>query len=151
MNTKIEIKLADGVVFPEYATPGSAGLDLRARLLDGPITLHPGWVRKIPTGIFLNIKDPNIVAKIYPRSGMGYKGLVMANGTGIIDSDYQGEVMVLAWNRNTEYGDSIKVRPGDRIAQLVFEPVIRVSFDQVVEFSETTMRGAGAFGSTGFN
>jgi dUTP pyrophosphatase len=141
--------------FPEYATPGAAGVDLRA-FINEPITLRPGEVSVIPTGFALHIADPEIVGKVYPRSGLGIKaGLVLANGTGVIDSDYQGEIMVAAWNRNFECweqgpGDrTLTINPGDRIAQLVFERIVRPDFVLVSEFSNETSRGAGRFGSTG--
>lgn len=134
---------------PFYASPGAAGLDLMAAL-DEPYVFYPGETALIGTGFALNIGARSVVAKLYPRSGLGLKGLVLANGTGIIDSDYQGEVKVALWNRNdVRYGEKITINPGDRIAQMLFEPVVRVDFRIVDEFSTVTERGAGGFGSTG--
>jgi dUTP pyrophosphatase len=134
------------VKIPQYATPGSAGVDLQA-FIEFTITLAPGETCKIPTGFGVHIKDPTIVGKIYPRSGLGSKGLILGNGTAVIDSDYQGQIFIVAWNRNTDR--SIDIMPDDRIAQLVFERVTQVDFNLVTEFEDATLRGEGAFGSTG--
>lgn len=146
---KVQVKrLKNGIVLPEYATDGSAGLDLRAAN-DEPISIAPGETKMIPTGFAINIGDPNVACILLPRSGLGIKkGLVLGNLVGLCDSDYQGEYMVAAWNRNPS-GDPIVVSPGERIAQAVFIPVIQVEFEDVEEFSEKTQRGEGGFGSTG--
>ena len=134
---------------PQYATPGSAGVDLIA-CVDEPIMLERGGASVlIPTGIAIHIKDPNYFAEILPRSGLGHKeGLVLGNGTGVIDSDYQGELFVSAWAR--PHGDKPApiIKPGDRIAQLVFQPVVRAEFVWAFEFAKSE-RGEGGFGSTG--
>lgn len=138
---------------PAYATDGSIGMDLRANI-DKPITLRGGVSAKIPTGIALHIRSQSVGAFIYPRSSLGMKGLVLANLVGVIDSDYQGEIIVALWNRldhPTEENDCITINPLDRIAQLVFQPIVRVDFKVVDEFAEKTARGAGGFGSTGSN
>ena len=133
---------------PEYATPGSAGVDVSAAINE-PISIAPGETKMIPTGFAINIGDPNIACILLPRSGLGIKkGLVLGNLVGLCDSDYQGEYMVAAWNRNLS-GDPIVINPGDRLAQAVFIPVIQVEFEQVSEFTEKTERGDGGFGSTG--
>ncbi len=150
MNTEVEVKILDSRVgkefpLPEYATQGSAGLDLRA-CLDEALTLKPGQTELIPTGIAIHMQDQNMASVILPRSGLGHKhGIVLGNLVGLIDSDYQGQLFVSCWNR----GDTtFTVEPGERIAQLVFLPVIQASFKQVNEF-EASERGAGGFGSTG--
>jgi dUTP pyrophosphatase len=132
---------------PAYATPGSAGLDLRA-CLDAPLTLTPGQTELVPTGIAIHIADPGLAALILPRSGLGHKhGIVLGNLVGLIDSDYQGELMVSCWNRGrTEF----TLQPLDRLAQLVIVPVARAAFREVDEFASST-RAAGGFGSTGKN
>src|SRR5262249_5319435 len=130
---------------PAYATDGSAGLDLRA-VLDAPLTLEPGQTTLIKTGLAIYIADPHIAATILPRSGLGHKhGIVLGNLVGLIDSDYQGELMVSTWNRGAT---AFTINPGERIAQLVFVPVIRAEFEMVTEF-HATQRGAGGFGHTG--
>ncbi|MAZ77900.1 MAG: dUTP diphosphatase [Legionellaceae bacterium] len=130
---------------PEYATPGSAGLDLRA-CLENTITLKPGDTQLIPTGLAIFISNPFLAAMILPRSGLGHKhGIVLGNLVGLIDSDYQGELMISCWNRGKE---SFSINPGERIAQLVMVPVTQVKFDIVEEFVETA-RGIGGFGSSG--
>lgn len=135
--------------FPRYGSGGAAGLDLCAAL-DEPLTLAPGEpALMIPTGIALHIADPRWCALVVPRSGLGHRGLVLGNSVGVIDSDYQGPVLVSAWNRNGPGGPTITVGPGDRIAQLLFVPVGRPVFDVVEEFSTASGRGAGGFGSTG--
>ncbi len=130
---------------PHYATPGSAGLDLRACLTD-PLLIQPGETHLIPTGIAIHLKDPGFAALILPRSGLGHKhGIVLGNLVGLIDSDYQGEIMVSAWNRSAQ---SFTLNPLDRLAQLVVVPVCQMAFNVVDEF-ESSERGAGGFGSTG--
>ena len=130
---------------PHYATPGSAGLDLRA-CITGPLKIHPGETHLIPTGIAIHLADPGLAAMILPRSGLGHKhGIVLGNLVGLIDSDYQGEIMVSTWNRGQE---SFTLNPLDRLAQLVVVPVLQVGFNVVDEFDAST-RGAGGFGSTG--
>ena len=130
---------------PHYATPGSAGLDLRACLTD-PLLIQPGETHLIPTGIAIHLKDPGFAALILPRSGLGHKhGIVLGNLVGLIDSDYQGEIMVSAWNRSAQ---SFTLNPLDRLAQLVVVPVCQMAFNVVNEF-ESSERGAGGFGSTG--
>jgi dUTP pyrophosphatase len=130
---------------PQHATAGSAGMDLRA-CLDGPLTLAPGAAELIPTGISIYIGEPDLAAMLLPRSGLGHKnGIVLGNLVGLIDSDYQGPLMVSIWNRGTS---TFVVNPGDRIAQMVFVPVVQVGFELVEDFSATA-RGAGGFGSSG--
>lgn len=150
MNTQVELKILDPRVgtdfpLPEYATTGSAGLDLRA-CLDEAITLEPGNTELLPTGIAIHMQDPGMAAVILPRSGLGHKhGIVLGNLVGLIDSDYQGQLFVSCWNR----GDTtFVVEPGERIAQLMFVPVIQAGFEIVDEF-ESSERGVGGFGSTG--
>ncbi len=130
---------------PAYATPGSAGLDLRACIAE-PITIEPGTTHLIPTGLAIHIADPGYAAMILPRSGMGHKhGIVLGNLVGLIDSDYQGQLMVSTWNRgNTAF----VLNPMERLAQLVIVPVMQVGFDVVEEF-DSSERGEGGFGSTG--
>ncbi len=130
---------------PAYATPGSAGLDLRA-CIDAPLTVEPGSTHLIPTGLAIHIADPGHAALILPRSGLGHKhGIVLGNLVGLIDSDYQGQLMVSTWNR----GDTAFVlNPMERLAQLVIVPVVQVGFEVVDEFGDSE-RGAGGFGSTG--
>ncbi|MEX2517493.1 MAG: dUTP diphosphatase [Gammaproteobacteria bacterium] len=130
---------------PHYATDGSAGMDLRA-CLDAAITVAPGQTQLIPTGLALNIADPALAAVILPRSGLGHKhGIVLGNLVGLIDSDYQGELFISCWNRGHE---SFTIEPGDRIAQLMFVPVVKAAFEIVEDFTATA-RGAGGFGHTG--
>lgn len=141
-------RLHNDVVLPEYKTPGAAGMDLRARL-DASLSIAPGQTVLIPTGIALHIADPNVACVLLPRSGLGAnEGLVLGNLVGLIDSDYQGELFVAAWNRNLS-GGAIVVKPGDRIAQAAFVPVIQVELKEVSEFRSTSERGSGGFGSTG--
>ena len=148
MNTTIDIKVLDERVaghLPAYATPGSAGLDLRA-CLDEAIELAAGQTVLIPTGLAIHIEDAGLAALILPRSGLGHKhGIVLGNLVGLIDSDYQGELMVSCWNRGQT---AFVINPGERIAQLVIVPVVRAEFELVSEF-ETSQRGAGGFGHTG--
>ena len=130
---------------PHYATPGSAGLDLRA-CIEAPVKIHPGDTMLIPTGIAIHLADPGLAALILPRSGLGHKhGIVLGNLVGLIDSDYQGEIMVSTWNRGRE---TFMLTPLDRLAQLVVVPVLQVAFNVVDEFSASA-RGEGGFGSTG--
>jgi len=147
---KIQLKLLDDrigqtIPLPEYATTGSAGLDLRA-CLDQSLLLKPGETQLIPTGMAIHIRDENLAAVILPRSGLGHKhGIVLGNLVGLIDSDYQGQLFVSCWNRgDTEFTIEI----GDRIAQLVFVPVAQVEFEQVDSFDDSH-RGEGGFGHTG--
>ena len=145
---RIDVRLLDHRLKetpPHYATAGSAGLDLRA-CIEGPLKLHPGETQLIPTGLAIHLEDPGLAAIILPRSGLGHKhGIVLGNLVGLIDSDYQGEIMVSAWNRGK---DTFTINPLDRIAQLVVIPVLQVAFDVVDEFDAST-RGIGGFGSTG--
>jgi len=147
---KLQVKIMDDRIggqfpLPHYATEGSAGLDLRA-CLDQSITLEPGQTELLPTGIAIHIADPALCAMILPRSGLGHKhGIVLGNLVGLIDSDYQGQLMVSCWNRgNTAF----TVEPGERIAQLVLVPVVQAEFEMVDEFSDSD-RGEGGFGSSG--
>jgi dUTP pyrophosphatase len=143
----LDSRLGDSVPLPEYATPGSAGLDLRA-CLDEPKTIQPGETVLINTGMAIYINNPAMAATILPRSGLGHKhGIVLGNLVGLIDSDYQGPLMVSCWNRGSE---PYTVAPGDRIAQLVIVPVLKARF-QLVEAFEETARGEGGFGSSGKN
>ncbi|MDH3210123.1 MAG: dUTP diphosphatase, partial [Burkholderiaceae bacterium] len=146
--TRIDVKVLDPRMaeqLPAYATPGSAGLDLRA-CLDAPLVLEPGQTQLIPTGLAIHIADPDLAAMILPRSGLGHKhGIVLGNLVGLIDSDYQGPLMVSCWNRGLS---SFTVQPMERIAQLVIVPVVHASFRRVEEF-DTSGRGVGGFGSTG--
>lgn len=131
---------------PVYATPGSAGLDLRA-CLDADLTLNPGQVELIPTGLAMYLADASLAAMILPRSGLGHKhGVVLGNLVGLIDSDYQGQLMVSAWNRGQT---PFVIEPMARIAQLVVVPVVQVQWQTVVEFTTSSTRGAGGYGSTG--
>ena len=146
--TPIDLQVLDARMaeqIPAYATPGSAGLDLRA-CLDEAITLAPGQTTLIPTGLAIHIADPGLAAIILPRSGLGHKhGIVLGNLVGLIDSDYQGQLMVSCWNRGqTEF----TVQPFERIAQLVIVPVVQAQFRRVDSF-DSSSRGAGGFGSTG--
>ncbi len=138
-------KIGNTIPLPSYATEGSAGVDLRA-CLDTAVELKPGDTILIPTGIAIYIEDPSLAATILPRSGLGHKhGIVLGNLVGLIDSDYQGELMVSCWNRGA---DTFVVEPGERIAQLVVLPVVQVDFALVDSF-EKSDRGEGGFGSTG--
>jgi len=146
--TPIDLKVLDPRMaeqVPSYATPGSAGLDLRA-CLDAPLLLEPGQTQLIPTGISIHIGDPGLAAMILPRSGIGHKhGIVLGNLVGLIDSDYQGPLMVSCWNRGST---AFTVQPMERIAQLVIVPVVQAGFRVVTEFGASN-RGEGGFGSTG--
>ncbi len=146
----VQIKILDprlGTEFPlpDYATEGSAGLDLRA-CVDGQLTIAPGETRLIPTGFAMHMQDTGLAAVILPRSGLGHKhGIVLGNLVGLIDSDYQGQVFVSCWNRSDT---AFEIEPGARIAQLVFLPVVRARWERVAEF-ETSDRAGGGFGHTG--
>jgi len=146
--TTIELKLLDPRMadyLPAYATPGSAGLDLRA-CVDASLVLQPGAAALIPTGLSIHIGDPGLAAMLLPRSGLGHKhGIVLGNLVGLIDSDYQGPLMVSCWNRGSE---PFTVQPMERIAQMIIVPVVQAAFKRVDEF-EASARGAGGFGSTG--
>ncbi len=141
----LDPRLGDSIELPNYATDGSAGLDLRA-CLEQDTTLHPGETLLIPTGLAIHIDDPSLAAVLLPRSGLGHKhGIVLGNLVGLIDSDYQGQIFVSCWNRSQTAFD---IKIGERIAQMVFVPVVQVAFEQVDEFSESE-RGTGGFGHTG--
>lgn len=145
---RIDVKILDNRLRespPHYATPGSAGLDLRA-CIAGPLDLAPGQTTLVPTGMAIHLADPGLAAMILPRSGLGHKhGIVLGNLVGLIDSDYQGELMVSVWNRGQS---AFTLNPLDRIAQLVIVPVLQVSFNVVDDFA-VSERGEGGFGSTG--
>jgi len=141
----LDSRLGDAIELPHYATDGSAGLDMRA-CIDAPITVAPGETVLIPTGLAIHIGDASLAAVLLPRSGLGHKhGLVLGNLTGLIDSDYQGQVFISCWNRGAK---SYQVQPAERIAQMVFVPVEQVRFDVVEEFADSD-RGAGGFGHSG--
>ncbi len=141
----LDPRLGGEFPLPEYATEGSAGMDLRA-LPEATIELEPGQTELLPTGMAIHVADPGLAAVILPRSGLGHKhGIVLGNLVGLIDSDYQGQLFVSCWNRGTE---SFTINPGDRIAQLVIVPVVQASL-RVVEDFESSERGAGGFGHTG--
>ncbi len=141
----LDPRLGNEIPRPDYATDGSAGLDLRA-CLDEPLTLAPGQTELVPTGMAIHLDDPELAAMILPRSGLGHKhGIVLGNLVGLIDSDYQGQLFVSMWNRgNSDFTVDI----GERIAQLVVVPVVQVAFEAVDEFTESE-RGTGGFGHTG--
>ena len=141
----LDPRLGNEIPLPAYATPGSAGMDLRAAL-DEALTLQPGQSELIPTGFAIHLNDPDYCAVILPRSGLGHRhGIVLGNLVGLIDSDYQGPLMVSCWNRS---GQAFTIQPGDRIAQLIFLPITRAGFRLVDEFAPT-QRGEGGFGSSG--
>jgi dUTP pyrophosphatase len=150
MTRAIQIKIldprvGDTIAMPSYATPGSAGIDLRV-CLDEPLQIEPNQTVLLPTGLAVYIADPHLAAVILPRSGLGHKhGIVLGNLVGLIDSDYQGELKISCWNRGH---DHFTVNPGDRMAQLVFLPVVQVGFSVVEAFDESH-RGEGGFGSSG--
>ena len=150
MHHTLEIRILDhrfGTEWPlpEYATAASAGLDLRAAL-DDALVLEPGDTALVPSGLAMHLGDPGLCAVVLPRSGLGHKhGIVLGNGTGLIDADYQGPLMISLWNRGNE---AFTMQPGDRIAQLVVLPIVRATLQVVDEF-ETSARGAGGFGHTG--
>jgi dUTP pyrophosphatase len=147
---KLQVRILDprigrDIELPRRATSGSAGLDLRA-CIDAPLDLGPGKTALVPTGIAIHLEDPGLAAVLLPRSGLGHKhGIVLGNLVGLIDSDYQGQVMVSVWNRGEH---AYTIQPGERIAQMVVVPVVQVELE-VVESFETSARGAGGFGSTG--
>ena len=149
MSIPIQIKILsknNGCALPKVATSGSAGCDLRASIPE-PLSLEPNSCHLIPTGMAIYIKNPNYAGMILPRSGLGHRGIVLGNLIGLIDSDYQGEVMISCWNRgDTEY----TIEPGARIAQLVIVPIVRPVFE-IVEEIQKTGRGSGGFGHTGVN
>ena len=144
----IDVRILDARLrdqLPAYATAGSAGLDLRA-CIDAPIVLKPGQAELIPSGIAIHLDDPGLAAMVLPRSGMGHKhGIVLGNLVGLIDSDYQGQILVSMWNRGTGV---FTLNPMERIAQLVVVPVVQVAFNVIDDFTQST-RGEGGFGSTG--
>ncbi|TAM60263.1 MAG: dUTP diphosphatase [Rhodanobacter sp.] len=143
----LDARLGDSIALPQAATPGSAGMDLRAAL-DVPLTLHPGESALVPSGIAIHIGDPGWCALIVPRSGLGHKhGLVMGNLVGVIDADYQGPLMISCWNRGQQ---AYTIAVGDRIAQLLLVPVAQARLKIVTDFAPSE-RGSGGFGSTGFN
>ena len=150
MKRTIQLRILDSRIgrefpLPQHATAGSAGMDLRA-CIGAPLALPAGAAELIPTGISIYIADPDLAAVLLPRSGLGHKnGIVLGNLVGLIDSDYQGPLMVSVWNRGAA---PFTIRPGDRIAQMVFVPVVQVGFEVVEDFSATS-RGAGGFGSSG--
>ena len=150
MNKNIQLKILDSRIgdefpLPDYATVGSAGMDLRA-MVDGPLHVAAGETVLIETGIAIHIEDPGLAAVILPRSGLGHKhGIVLGNLVGLIDSDYQGPLMVSCWNRSAE---SFEISPGERLAQLVVLPVVRARFEVVGDFTESD-RGGGGFGHSG--
>jgi dUTP pyrophosphatase len=145
---KLEVRILDDRIrgmLPQYATAGAAGLDLRA-CVDAPLTLRPGESQLVPSGIAIHLGDPGFAAVVLPRSGLGAKhGIVLGNLVGLIDSDYQGQVLVSVWNRGSA---AFTIQPLDRIAQLIVVPVVQVQFEVVEEFAASA-RGAGGFGSTG--
>ena len=141
----LDARIGKEFPLPQYATAGSAGLDLRA-CLDVPLVLEPGKAELLPTGLSIYVEDPGLAAVILPRSGLGHKhGVVLGNLVGLIDSDYQGPLMVSVWNRGRE---PYTVQPGERIAQLIVVPVVQVEIEVVEDFSATS-RGAGGFGHSG--
>ncbi|MDO8904867.1 dUTP diphosphatase [Hydrogenophaga sp.] len=146
---QVDVKVMDPRMsdqLPSYATPGSAGLDLRA-CLDEPLTLAPNAWQLIPTGLAIHLADPGFAAMILPRSGLGHKhGIVLGNLVGLIDSDYQGQLMVSAWNRSDV---PFTIEPMERIAQMVIVPVVQPNFRLVEDFAEASLRGSGGYGSTG--
>jgi dUTP pyrophosphatase len=146
---KLDVKILDARLrdaMPAYATPGSAGLDLRA-CLDAPLTLQANAWQLVPTGMAIHLNDPAYAALILPRSGLGHKhGIVLGNLVGLIDSDYQGQLMVSAWNRSDV---AFTIEPMERIAQLVIVPVVQAQFNLVDEFAKASERGEGGYGSTG--
>lgn len=143
---KLSPRIGVDIPAPEYGTVGSAGLDLRA-CIDEPIELAANAVTLVGTGLAIHIADASLAAVILPRSGLGHKnGIVLGNLVGLIDSDYQGELKISVWNRSTE---SFTIQPGERLAQLVFVPVVQAAWDWVESFDEASERGVGGFGSTG--
>ena len=147
--TTVDLRILDprmAEALPAYATPGSAGLDLRA-CIDQPLVLEPGQAQLIPTGLAMHLGDPGLAAMILPRSGLGHKqGIVLGNLVGLIDSDYQGPLMVSCWNRGSQ---AFTIQPMERIAQMVIVPVVQARFRVVEGFDDASQRGQGGFGSTG--
>ncbi|MGE4545436.1 MAG: dUTP diphosphatase [Pedobacter sp.] len=138
--------LGNLIPLPTYATDGSAGMDLRA-CIENPVTIEPGQTEIIPTGLAINIHDPNHMAVLAPRSGLGIKhGIVLGNLIGVIDSDYLGELLIGVWNRS---GESFEIKPGERICQMMFVPVVQVDLKIVDNFSSNSQRGEGGLGHTG--
>jgi len=143
----LDPRYGDAWPLPAYATEASAGLDLRAAI-DGPLEMAPGAAELIPSGLAIHIADPGLCAVVLPRSGLGHRhGIVLGNGTGLIDADYQGPLMISAWNRGDK---AYTIEPGERIAQLVLLPIVRADLEVVDTFAESA-RGAGGFGHTGRN
>lgn len=141
----LDSRLGDSIELPHYATDGSAGLDMRA-CIDESLTINPGETHLVPTGIAIHIADPTLAAVLLPRSGLGHKhGLVLGNLTGLIDSDYQGQIFISCWNRSSK---AYEIQPAERIAQMVFVPVVQVKFQVVTEFGASE-RGDGGFGHSG--
>lgn len=141
----LDRRVGHTIPLPAYATGGSAGLDLRA-CVDAPVTLEPGQVQLVPTGLAIHLEDPGLAAVLLPRSGLGHRhGIVLGNLVGLIDSDYQGQVMVSVWNRGSH---PFTIEPGERIAQMVIVPVVQVELEVVEDF-EASVRGGGGFGSSG--
>ena len=141
----LDARMGSEFPLPAYATEGSAGLDLRA-CLDGPLVLEPGQAQLIPSGLAIHVEDPGLAAVILPRSGLGHKhGIVLGNLVGLIDSDYQGQLMVSCWNRGRQ---PYTIQPGERIAQLVIVPVVQVALEVVQDFADSG-RGTGGFGHSG--
>lgn len=141
----LDPRVGDSLPLPTHATPGSAGMDLRA-CIDQPLTLAPGQAELVPTGIAIHLEDPGLAAVLLPRSGLGHKhGVVLGNLVGLIDSDYQGQLMVSAWNRGSA---PYAIQPGERIAQMVLVPVVQAELEVVSDFAASE-RGEGGFGSSG--
>lgn len=149
MFSNVEVKILDPrAKLPQYGTNGSAGADLRV-VLDEPLLLQPGETALVGTGLAIFVKDPNYVGLVMPRSGLGHKkGIVLGNLTGVIDSDYHGELKISLWNRSKD-GQAVEIQPGDAVAQYLVVPVVQVGFEVVEEFSDNTTRGGGGFGHTG--
>ena len=151
MQIEVELKILDARIgcdfpLPEVATPGAAGVDLRA-VLDEPLTLLPGDTKLLHTGIAVYLRTPGYAGLILPRSGLGHKhGIVLGNLVGLLDADYEGEILLSCWNRS---GESFTINPGERLAQLVIVPILQPHFKVVQEFSEKSVRGEGGFGHTG--
>lgn len=146
MQVKIlDPRLGSKIPLPVYSTPGSAGMDLRA-CIDAPVSLRPGETQLIPSGLAIYIEDPNLAGLVLPRSGLGHKhGVVLGNLVGLIDSDYQGELLISCWNRSR---NEFTIQPGERVAQLILVPIVQCEFEIVDEF-EHSSRGTAGFGSSG--
>jgi len=151
MSTVVNLQILDQKIagsLPEYGTPGSAAVDLRA-CIEQPLTLEPGQVELVPTGLAIHLNDTGLAAMILPRSGLGHKqGLVLGNLVGLIDSDYQGQLQISVWNRSDK---SFTIKPLERIAQMVVVPVVKVQWNIVENFESVSVRGHGGFASTGVN